>query len=41
MLRQMFGPKREEVAGSGEDYMMVSLMISTPNQIFFESSNLE
>jgi len=27
MLRRIFGPKLEETAGSGEDYMMNSLMV--------------
>jgi hypothetical protein len=30
-----FGPKRVEVTGSGEKYIMRSLMICTPHQILF------
>jgi hypothetical protein len=29
VLRRMFGPKREEVTGNGENYTMRSLMICT------------
>ena len=39
VLRQMLGPKKDEVTGSGENYIMMSLMISIPNQIFFGSSD--
>jgi len=35
VLRTIFGPKRDEVTGSGEDYIMMSLMICTPHQILF------
>jgi len=35
VLRRIFGPKREEVTGSGEKYIMKSLMIYTPHPIFF------
>jgi hypothetical protein len=34
MLIRIFGHKRDEVAGSGENYIMRSLMICTPHQIF-------
>jgi hypothetical protein len=30
-----FGPKRNEVTGSGENYIMRSLMICTPHPIIF------
>jgi len=33
MLRGIFGPKRDEVTGSGDNYIMRSLMICTPHQI--------
>jgi hypothetical protein len=36
VLRRIFGPKRDEVTGSGENYVMRSLMICTPHTIFFE-----
>ena len=29
VLRRIFGPKREEIAGIGENYIMGSLMICT------------
>jgi len=35
MLRRIFGPKRDEVIGSGENYIMRSLMICTAHPIFF------
>jgi hypothetical protein len=35
MLRRIFGPKREEVKGSGENYKMRSLIIYTPHQLLF------
>ena len=41
VLRRIFGPKRNEVTGSGENYMMKSLMMCTPNSILFGSSNRE
>ena len=41
LLRTVFGPKREEVTGSGENYIMRSLMICTPRPILFERSNRE
>jgi len=31
VLRRIFGPKRDEVTGSGENYIMRSLMTSSPN----------
>jgi hypothetical protein len=34
VLRRIFGPKRDEVTGSGGNYVMRSLMMCTPNQIF-------
>jgi hypothetical protein len=35
VLRRMFGPKRYEVQGNGENYMLRSLRISSPHQILF------
>jgi hypothetical protein len=35
VLRKIRGPKRDEVQGSGEDYITRSFMICTPNQILF------
>jgi hypothetical protein len=35
VLRRIFGPKRDEVTGSGEDYIMRNLMICTHLQILF------
>jgi len=35
VLRRISGPKRNEVTGSGENYIMRSLMICTANSIFF------
>ena len=35
VLRRVFGPKRDEVTGSEENYIMRSLMICTPHPIFF------
>ena len=32
-LRRIFGPKRDEVTGNGEDYVTRSFMICTPHQI--------
>jgi hypothetical protein len=32
---RIFGPNRDEVRGSGENYRMRSLMISTPHPILF------
>jgi hypothetical protein len=33
VLRRVFGPKRDEVTGNGENYVMRSLMICTPYPI--------
>jgi hypothetical protein len=33
VLRRVFGPKRDEVTGNGENYIMRSLMICTPYPI--------
>jgi hypothetical protein len=35
MLRRIFGPMRDDVTGSGENYIMRSLKICTPHQILF------
>jgi len=35
VLRGIFEPKREKVAGGGENYAMRSLIIFTPYQILF------
>jgi len=35
MLRRIFGPKRDEVKGSGENYIMRSLVMCTPYPILF------
>jgi len=35
VLRRIFGPKRDEVTGSVENYIMRSLMICTPHPILF------
>ena len=35
VLRRIFGPKRDEVTGNGENYIMRSLMICTPHPILF------
>jgi hypothetical protein len=32
VLRKVFGPKRDEVTGNGENYIIRSLMICTPYQ---------
>jgi hypothetical protein len=34
VLRRILGPKRDEVTGSGENYIRRSLMICTPHPIF-------
>jgi hypothetical protein len=39
VLRKIFGPKRDGVKGSGENYIMRNLMICTPHQILFGWSN--
>ena len=36
VLRKIFGRKRDEVTGSGEDYITRSFMICTRNKILFE-----
>jgi hypothetical protein len=33
VLRRKYGPKKDEVTGSGENYIMRSLMICTPDPI--------
>ena len=33
VLRRVFGPKRDEVTGNGENYIMRSLVICTPHRI--------
>ena len=35
VLRRIFGPGRDEVQGSGENYIMRSLMICTAHSILF------
>jgi len=35
VLRRIFGPKRDEVTGIGENYITRSLMICTPHLILF------
>ena len=35
VLRRMFEPKKNEVTGNGEDYIMRNLMISAPHSILF------
>ena len=35
VLRRIFGTKRDEVTGSGENYIMRSLIICTAHQILF------
>jgi hypothetical protein len=35
VLRRILGPKRDEVIGSGENYIMRSLMICTAHRILF------
>jgi hypothetical protein len=35
VLRRIFGPKSDEVTGSGENYIMRSLMICTAHHILF------
>jgi hypothetical protein len=41
VLRRIFGPKRDEVTGNGEKYIIRSFMICTPHPIFFGRSNRE
>ena len=33
VLRRVFGPKRNEIAGNGENYIMKSIVICTPYRI--------
>ena len=35
VLRRISGPKRDEVTGSGENYIMRSLMICTAHPVMF------
>jgi len=35
VLKGIFGPKRDEVTGNGENYTMRSLMICTPHPVLF------
>jgi hypothetical protein len=35
VFRRIFGPKKDEVTGSGNIYMKRSLMISSPNPVLF------
>jgi len=35
VLRRIFGPKWDEVTGSGENYILRNLMICTPHIILF------
>jgi hypothetical protein len=35
VLRRIFGPKRDEVTGGGEDCITKSFMLCTPHQISF------
>jgi hypothetical protein len=35
MQRRIFGPKRDEVTGSGEDCITKSFILCTPHQISF------
>jgi len=35
VLRRIFGPKRDEVTGNGENYIMRSLMICTSHPTLF------
>jgi hypothetical protein len=35
VLRRIFGPKRARLQGSGENYIMRKLMISTLHSVFF------
>jgi hypothetical protein len=36
VLRRIFGRKRDEVTGNGENYIRRSLMLCTPHPILFE-----
>jgi hypothetical protein len=35
VLRRLFGPKRGKVRGSGENYIMRSLLIFTPHPLLY------
>jgi hypothetical protein len=35
VMRRIFGLKRDEVTGNGEDYIMSSLMVCIAHQILF------
>jgi hypothetical protein len=35
VLRKVFGPKRDEIRGSGEDYITRCFMIHSAHQILF------
>jgi hypothetical protein len=35
MLKGIFGPKKDEVTGNGENYIMRSSMICTPHRVWF------
>jgi hypothetical protein len=35
VLRRIFGPKRDEVKGNGEDYIKRNLMTCTHHQLLF------
>jgi hypothetical protein len=35
ILRRIFGPKRDDVTGTGGDYIMNNLIICTPHPILF------
>jgi hypothetical protein len=35
VLRRIFGPKRNEATGGGEDYITSSFTVYTPHQILF------
>jgi len=39
VLRRIFGAKREEIKGNGEDYILKSLMICTAHKIVFGYSD--
>ena len=36
VLRRILEPKRDEIRGTGEDYITWSFMLCTPDQISFE-----
>jgi hypothetical protein len=41
VLRRIFGPKRDEGNGSGENYIKRSLINCTPHKMLFGGSNQE